>query len=135
MYFFWKHWCNCTCSSSLSHRPCTTVNGTCCGERLILTQLSYITAAPQWLQLPEVMMLSSGLCDTLGQKVLVQQARSWGCCIRLWANSRRCPVHVCKRVCGHRLTYSGKQHDVKMICVKTSMMGSKGSTAHRAFIF
>lgn len=94
----WKHKCNCTCSISLAYSTCTTVNGTCWAERLILNQLSCITTAPQWLDLPEVMMLSSGLCDTVGQKVLEQQASSWGCCLRLWANSRRHSVHVCKHV-------------------------------------
>lgn len=97
LYLVWKYECNCTCSSSLADRVCTMVNGTCCAESLGLNQLSYITAPPQWLELPQVMMLGSGLCDRVRQKVLEQQASSWGYCLRLWANSR-CSVHVCKHV-------------------------------------
>lgn len=101
LYLVWKHKCNCTCSSSLAYRACMTVNGTVqkgwsWTSSVISLQLP--SDSPITPQLPEVMMLSSGLCDTVGQKVLEEQASSWGCCLRLWANSRRRSVHVCKRV-------------------------------------
>lgn len=43
----------------------------------------------------------------------------------------------CLQTCvgSHRLTYSGEQHDVKMLHVKTSTMGNKASTVDRTFIF